>query len=100
MKPDRALKALPRGAIAALKLEQGLAFGGIAGNDSALTPTPHDNIVLGRQLGEQTDGLIFIVLLIMLGAIDEKQRDPGVDDDDIGLHPAQPGGLQRLVLYA
>ena len=87
------LEALAGITIVAEKLQESLAFGGVAGSDTRLLPAADNGVVLGRQLLQQTDSLVLILLLTEFHPIDKQQGHPRVDDKHVGLHTAYPLGV-------
>ena len=85
---DATFEAPALGTIVVGELQQGLALGRIGRADTRLLPSADDGVVLGGELCEQVQGLVFVVLLSMVDTVDEEQRHPGVDDQQVGLHAA------------
>ena len=101
---DAALETGSIMAILAVELEECLALGGIGRLHARGRPAADDGVVLGRKLGKQRDGLILVLLLTMDTTIDEEQRHPGIDDEELGLHTpyaldsGTPGRTVELVM--
>ena len=94
------LEALAGITIVAGKLQESLAFGGVTGSDTRLLPAADNGVVLGRQLLQQTDSLVLILLLTEFRSIDEQQGDPRIDNKQVGLHttyPFRPAIVSELV---
>ena len=62
---------------------QGLRLEGIVWDDIEALPKAHDAVVFGRQLFEESEGLVFAVLVVVHNAVLEQQRHPSVDDDGV-----------------